>query len=225
MNHIQKNHTRRLAFSASKIDDTLGKESVEKAATKETKLIASNTDDVIFEGRKEATSNFSKTVRNVAELDSEEIDALIKYTGDNYRNINDSLRGLDIMTDDNKMITEKLKTALDRASLPNNMTLYRGTSIEALGEYKNLDPKNLLGKTINEKGFMSTSMNNSVAEETFLENMHMTIEAPKGSKGLDISPISQYPESEILFKSEQEIVITDAKVEDGVLKIIVKLLN
>ncbi|MGP1434829.1 MAG: ADP-ribosyltransferase [Catonella sp.] len=180
---------------------------------------------MIFEGRKEATSNFSKTVRNVAELDSEEIYALIKYTGDNYRNINDSLRGLDIMTDDNKMITEKLKTALDRASLPNNMTLYRGTSIEALGEYKNLDPKNLLGKTINEKGFMSTSMNNSVAEETFLENMHMTIEAPKGSKGLDISPISQYPESETLFKSEQEIVITDAKVEDGVLKIIVKLLN
>ena len=128
------------------------------------------------------------------------------------------------MTKTNKMITEKLTTALDKASLTDNMILYRGTSTEALGSYKNLAPADLLGKTIMEKGFMSTSMNNSVAKGMFSGNMHMTIEAPKGSKGLDISSISEYSdEAEILFQVGQEMVITDARVQDGVLNIVVRL--
>lgn len=44
------------------------------------------------------------------------------------------------------------------------MTLYRGTSAEALGSLQNLSVDELVGKTFTEQGFMSTSTSNVVAE-------------------------------------------------------------
>lgn len=50
----------------------------------------------------------------------------------------------------------------------------------------------------------------------------MTIEASKGVQALDISSISIYKgESEILFNAGQELIITGAEVEDGILHITV----
>lgn len=41
---------------------------------------------------------------------------------------------------------ETLKSTLSDASLPKDMTLYRGTSTEALGSLKYLSPEDLVGK-------------------------------------------------------------------------------
>ncbi|GKX29376.1 hypothetical protein SH1V18_18560 [Vallitalea longa] len=104
------------------------------------------------------------------------------------------------------------------------MIVYRGTSTDALGILKGTSPEDLVGKTITEKAFMSTSTNSYVANGTFSGNMIMTIKAPKGSKGLAVSAISQYSnESEVLFQCGQKMIISDAKFEDNLLNIVVRL--
>ncbi len=163
----------------------------------------------------------TKTFRNVSELSNEQIEALIKYTGDDYVNINNSLRGLDTLSPENQATVEAMKSALDNSALPQDMTLYRGTSTEALGSLQNLSVDELVGKTFTEQGFMSTSTSNVIAEG-FSGNMKMTIEASKGAQALDISSISQYTtEAEVLFNAGQEMLITSAEVSDGILNITV----
>lgn len=114
-----------------------------------------------------------------------------------------------------------MKSALDNASLPQDMILYRGTSTELLGELQNLPTDELVGKTIMEQGFMSTSTETAIAEE-FTGNMHMTIETSKGAQALDISSISNYTtEAEVLFNAGQKMLIKSAEVKDGILNITV----
>lgn len=163
----------------------------------------------------------TKTIHNISELSNEQIEALIKYTGDDYANINNSLRGVETLTLENQTTVEVLKSALDNSALPHDMTLYRGTSTEALGALQDLSVDELVGKTFTEQGFMSTSTSNVVAEG-FSGNMQMTIEASKGAQALDISSISQYTtEAEVLFNTGQEMLITSAEVKNGILHITV----
>ena len=164
----------------------------------------------------------SKTISTVSDLSQEQINAIVKYTGDDYVNINNSLRGLETATSENKATIEAMQSALNKASLPQDMTLYRGTSTEALGNLKNISPEELVGKTFTESGFMSTSTNSAVASGTFSGNMQITIEASTGTHALDISSISQYSnETEILFNAGQEMLITSAESKNGILYITV----
>ena len=163
----------------------------------------------------------SKIIHNISELSNEQIKALIKYTGDDYVNINNSLRGIETLTPENQATVEVMKSALDNSALPQDMTLYRGTSTETLGSLQNLSVDELVGKTFMEQGFMSTSTSNVVAED-FSVNMQMTIEALKGAQALDISSISQYTtEAEVLFNAGQEMLITSAELKNGILHITV----
>ena len=163
----------------------------------------------------------------MSKLTREEVKAINQYTGDAYWEINRSLRGLGEATDANKITIQNAKSALDKASLPEDMTLYRGTDKVELGNLKDLSPEELIGKTFEQPSFMSTSTKNTVAKGTFQGNMHMTIEAPKGSKGMDISSISKYggTESEILFQAGSEMIIKDATVVGNVLNIVVEIIN
>ena len=162
---------------------------------------------------------------NQPKLSSKEIEAIKKYTGNDYENINNSLRGQEQMTSANKATTKNLQAALDKASIPNDTVVYRGTSTDGLGSMKNLPPDQLVGKTFTEPGFMSTSTSNSVATGTFQGNMQITIEVPAGAKGMDVSGFSQFPEAEILFQSGTEMYIKKADYDNGVLKLVVKILN
>ncbi len=165
-----------------------------------------------------------QTYDNVSQLSKSQIKALTKYTGSDYSNINKSLRGLDTATPENAKTIETMKSVLDKASLPENMTLYRGTSTKALGDLQNLAPEDLIGKIFVEQGFMSTSMSNTVSN-AFSGNMHITIEAAKGAHALDISSISYYAsESEVLFSAGQEMLITSAERIKGILHITVMIL-
>ena len=188
--------------------------------------IGDMTDDVVDEAMKaskldEVIEGGTKTFHNVSELSNEQIEALIKYTGDDYVNINNSLRGMDTLTLENQAIVEAMKSALENSALPQDMTLYRGTSTEALGSLQNLSVDELVGKTFTEQGFMSTSTSKAIAEG-FSGNMKITIEASKGAQALDISTVSQYTtEAEVLFNAGQEMLIISAEVSDGILNITV----
>ena len=107
----------------------------------------------------------AKTIYNIGELSDEQIEALLKYTGNNYININDSLRGLRPLAPENQATLEVMKSTLSNSALSQDMILYRGTSIEALGSLKNLSANELVGKQFVEKGFMSTSKHQSILNQ------------------------------------------------------------
>lgn len=82
----------------------------------------------------------------------------------------------------------------------------------------------MIGKTFEQPSFLSTSTKSSVASNTFQGNMFMTIEAPKGAKGIYVASISDFaPESEILFQADTKMYIKSAKEVNGVLYIVVKM--
>lgn len=192
-------------------------ETVEEAAEKTAKNL-----DELGDVAEKAGRSRGKTIRSVSDLSQDQIDALVRYTGDDYENINRSLRGLEPATPENQVTIETLKSVLDNASLPHDMTLYRGTSTEALGNLKKFSTEDLVGETFIEDAFMSTSTKSSVASGTFSGNMQITIEAPAGAHAMDISSISQYPdETEILFNAGQEMLITSAEMRNGILYITV----
>lgn len=128
---------------------------------------------------------------------------------------------METLTPENQATAEAIKSALDNSALLQDMTLYRGTSTEALGALQDLSVDELVGKTFTEQGFMSTSTN-SVVAEGFSGNMQMTIEAAEGAQALNISSISQYvTEEEVLFNAGQEMLIISAEVKNGILHITV----
>ncbi|PXV85626.1 ADP-ribosyltransferase exoenzyme, partial [Lachnotalea glycerini] len=164
----------------------------------------------------------SKTISTLGDLSQEQINAIVKYTGDDYANINNSLRGLETVTPENQATINVMKSALDNASLPEDMVLYRGTSTEELGNLKNLAPEELVGEKFVESGFTSTSIDSAVASGTFSGNLQITNDAPSGAHALDISFVSQYSnEAEILFNAGQEMLITSAESKKGILYITV----
>ncbi len=147
------------------------------------------------------------------------------YSGNDYVNINNSLRKLETLSDENVSKVKFLHMGLKHSSLSKDMTLYRGTSTEALGNLKGLAPNDLVGNIITEDAFMSTSTVSSVAKGTFSGNMQMVITAPKGTQGMSISNVSYYSsESEILFDYGQKMMITGAKYIGSVLNIDVTLI-
>lgn len=165
----------------------------------------------------------NKPYTNVKQLKPNEIQALNDYSGSNYRNINDSLRGLDTPTPENAETIRIMRETLGKSSLTDDMTLYRGSSTVELGDLMDLAPEELIGKSYTQPGFMSTSSDAFEAQK-FMKNMHVTINAPAGSHGLNIAPISKLPwEAEYLFDIGQQLLITDAKMVDGILHLIVDL--
>ncbi len=163
-------------------------------------------------------------ITSTDQLSKGQIKALNDYTTEScYRNINNSLRGNEVATSQNIEKIKVLDSALDRSSLTSDMTLYRGTTQDVLGELKGLSPEELIGKPFVEKGFMSASSSPAQAKG-FVQDMFITMEAPQGSHGLNISSISQFPwEEEFLFARDSEMVIQSAEMVKGVLNIFVRL--
>ncbi|MHA2612989.1 ADP-ribosyltransferase [Listeria monocytogenes] len=160
-------------------------------------------------------------------LSSREIQAIRDYTDIwHYGNMNGYLRGsVEKLVPDNAERIKNLSSALEKAELPDNIILYRGTSSEILDNFldlKNLNYQNLVGKTIEEKGFMSTT---TISNQTFSGNVTMKINAPKGSKGAYLAHFSETPEeAEVLFNIGQKMLIKEVTELNGKIEIIVDLL-
>lgn len=171
---------------------------------------------------------------DVSNIEPLEKMCLVAYTenysiGENYNFevLNNLLRGKEVADDVNIDVANSkitvISDALEKAQLVEDMTLYRGCSKKTLGEYKDLSPEELIGKTIVEPGFLSTTSDVSVTEN-FTKDLVMTINAKKGAHGLSLKNISHYvQEEEILFNKNQSMVITAAEERDGVLYITVTL--
>ena len=159
-------------------------------------------------------------------LDPSAIAAVRSYTGTAYANINATLRGIEQRFDDgNDICAITLHQSLGKAELPCDCTVYRGTSNKALGALRFLPDSMIVGKTIMDEGFMSTSLNPS---DAFGGDILLEIDAPSGSHGAYVGSISSagHHESEVLFDAGQIMTIVGASHDNTGRRIIkVRLLK
>lgn len=169
---------------------------------------------------KELVSYYNKAHRD---LTSTEIEALRIYSSNDYRYINNYLRGI---SDDLGPIPEgtiaQIRTALNKMEIPEDITLYRGTDAKPFkklltkqmnGEH---DWQSLIGKVYLEPSFVSTSVEKSASFASHSgNNVLWEIQAPKGAHGGMLNQISQYPsELELLLNSNSRFLIDDV-IENG----------
>lgn len=132
---------------------------------------------------------------------SEQKSAIRAYTV-NSTKINDCLRGLgacDSATQDNI-------NAISAGMKPNltGIIVYRKASAGSFGVKNLSDLEKMVGKVVEDKGFVSTSVSSNVAAGT----IEMQIEVPRGTKMMWVKSLSKYAhEDEMLLDSGLRFVI------------------
>lgn len=118
------------------------------------------------------------------------------YTGGSYREMNDYLRGK------SRHISSYLKTAITNAKAgmkrtTRNFLVHRGTSLEQFGVNSIEELYRMVGLTVTDEGFVSTSVGGRAA---FSSNpVIMEIQVPRGAKGAYINDISHFKNIEYEF--------------------------
>lgn len=120
--------------------------------------------------------------------------ALREYTGGNYSTLNKCLRGTAPCSPGSLSTIAGIKGGMKPST--RDMLLYRKTSLATFGVKTNQELEALTGNTFKDKGVISTS----IEEGTWSGDVHMKIEAPKGSNLAWVAPISHY-------SSEKEFVL------------------
>lgn len=139
-------------------------------------------------------------------LSSEEKDAVRKYVALGHsRMFNDKLRtGKDATRGQASPDEYKaLDSALEKSTIPEEMTLYRGTSEKMFG---GRDPKDMIGETIVDNGYESTSMTGKVGG-IYSDGVLCEINAPKGSKGAYVDEVGFGEKSDFGEDANNEILL------------------
>lgn len=146
-------------------------------------------------------------------LSTKESGAVQGYSSSLYQEINGLHRHDKVSAGYDKAsmrsISASMDKALDRASLKEPTTVYRGvSSIKALG----LDPKSLVGGVIHDKAYLSTSLTPKIAERFTSKSKDgavLRIKAPAGSKGASVAGLTnRKDEHEVLFHRGSKVRIT-----------------
>ncbi|MBR4879555.1 MAG: hypothetical protein IKU13_06955, partial [Clostridia bacterium] len=156
----------------------------------------------------------------VSGLSKEEKASIHAYTGTAYANINKVLRGEEKdFEPGNREHASNIHRVLSQASIPNDCVVYRGVSGSALGSKRFLPDSMLVGHSIQDSGFMSTSLD---PRDAFQKEILLEIEVPKGAPGVyvgDISAAGHY-ESEVLFDKDLDMVIISVRRDENGRRII-----
>lgn len=155
-------------------------------------------------------------------LTKEEKQAVIDYSGSSYSAVNSYMGGEEEYgTDAVKRIAHDLESALSKASLPERMTVYRGTDLREVAGLFGGNPnryyrfeeieklEGLIGKTVTNDRFVSTSYD-EVLPQYAQKGVVMHISLPEGAQAADISHISRHKEEEreVLINVGQKMRIT-----------------
>ncbi|EST12376.1 ADP-ribosyltransferase [Sporolactobacillus laevolacticus] len=167
----------------------------------------------------------------IESLTESEKNGIKQYTGNDYRKINTYLRGLSDSLDGVDLhVINDIKSGLDKARVPHNMQVYRGTDIKPfedlleIGKDGKINSDSLIGKSIKDDGFVSTAI---VKESSFgYMNVSWEINVPKGANAAYVGKISQYPnEAELLLNAGQEMMIKSVNVDNaGKLQVVLDLI-
>ncbi|EEM10565.1 MULTISPECIES: ADP-ribosyltransferase [Bacillus] len=230
----------RMAEGVDYIGKSIGKVPAENGNVLKTKTVQSFENLNLNGEAKKPLSNLeeahewgSKHFDNwIESLTESERSAIRQYTGDDYRKINNYLRGIaDSLNDVESSVIDNIKSGLNKASVPYDIQVYRGTDLKPFKNLYKIDDEgkivvdSLVGKTVKDNGFVSTAM---VKESSFDHmNVSWEINVPKGANAAYVGKISYIPtEAELLFNSGQEMVIKSANVDsDGKIHLILDLIK
>ncbi|MCL4293543.1 MAG: hypothetical protein KJ056_11020 [Acidimicrobiia bacterium] len=142
-----------------------------------------------------------------------ELDALRTYGGSGHKAINELLRGLRPAGSQTRALVRQIDEAMLRTSLPEPVTLYRGTTLAALPDL----PDQIVGRKFREPGFMSTSIGAGPAWKD--EPVQMEIIAPRGTRAVFMQPLQStkglIEEREVLLDRNQDYVVLEAAIRNG----------
>ena len=179
--------------------------------------------------RKEKT--VSEGVAWVSRLTEDEREALKDYTGASYSGVNNYLRGDNRFdTADIRRIVDGVHSSLQKASLPSELEVFRGSDVDGLvgmipgfshrlswmEKGENLD--SLVGTELVSKSFMSTSMDSPLKQ--YVRGVKYHISLPEGSKASYLGAVSIQgnEEKEVLIDKDSRFILSDIKYtldEDG----------
>ena len=166
-------------------------------------------------------------------LNMDQRSSLERYSGDDYRKMNDSLRGKDVdyvTPQQEQRINDQIDNVtdvLDQKELPKDTNLYRGMDSpkHILGDdyqAKSLDQlrQENIGKVYTDDGFCSTSTSHAKAADfsQARDGTMVEISAPKGSNGMYMGDVSTRPyENEVLLQRGSAFRIDgiDYSMKDG----------
>ena len=146
--------------------------------------------------------------------------ALADYTGKahgpnkvngNYYEINEPLRDQVPLNRNIENRVEKIKNAMNKYELGDDLIVYRGCDNKMFGGLKDAEDikKCFLGRVVRDRGFVSTS---AVKGKQFTKmRIQLKIKIPRGKgRGAFISPLSHFPkEHEFLLKNNSSFRVTD----------------
>ena len=124
------------------------------------------------------------------EMTADDLKGVDVYVGGRFSNINDGLRGTEKLDDVDKAAIKGLDSAIAKSESPEDVVVFRGaTGVGFLG-----DPAKLVGKTIKEKGYTSTTLMEDVANgfaysKVDQDDARFEIKVPKGSKMLSVDSL------------------------------------
>jgi hypothetical protein len=143
-------------------------------------------------------------------LTKQEKEAIYDYTI-SAKLVNPILRGTN--KDYNPAALKQIKlisSGLQKVGLP-EMYLFRGSGYRFLGDLEGLPMNELIGKTVELKGFVSTSL---FPDARFVDGVQMIIKVPRGVNGgyLGLDDLSRFPlESEVLLQHGQKLKILEVQ--------------
>ena len=177
-------------------------------------------------------SNEKPAIFKNGKFDPDIDQAIYEYSGREYRPINKGLRdGFDSFDPEDVEYLQERIANLDKAFevsvLTENQTLYRATSSRVFGTRPIEELQALVGQTIEDKGFVSTSISDKYLKGGFdtalldaeqrARQVAFIIDAPKGTKALDLTAldVSANPqEAEILLKRGTKFKVKKIELRD-----------
>lgn len=172
-------------------------------------------DNSIDINKRQKLKNFCETTDSgaiLSKLSSEELKSCRAYSGESYQYINQYLRNSNIqLSEYMKNIIYNIDSAMTKSSpIKSDMLLYRGVDFEKVfkNSIKNNDINSLVGQTLQDSAYMSTS----VAKDAIREyNTTITIKTPKGTKALNMFAINGNMETEFLLDKNTKLHIDSVK--------------
>jgi ADP-ribosyltransferase exoenzyme len=163
------------------------------------------------------TEKLGKNINNMkSDLSPSESQSILNYTGSQSSIINESARKG--KPEEAGEIIQHLDNAISKSTLTKDVILHRGANYAALGKELAMtilqgNPKDAVGATIQDDGFMSTSLG---AASRFKSDVVFQIKAPKGTTGMYVEEhTATMGEHEVILPRGTKMKVEDVTVKDG----------
>lgn len=142
-------------------------------------------------------------------LTAAEKQAISLYTGSWYQDVNGALRSDKSLNAYDQARVNAIDSAIAKSEIKKPIVVYRGSTNDLVGGYSSIDDikSNLVGKTIQDKGYMSTSVSK---DSSFGGNTYYRITIPTGKgRGAYVKSVSHFShENEFLLKRGTNFLVT-----------------